>query len=160
MATFTDCEGTTWTIRITSGHLRDLKERHGIDLRDAFRPTAEENSLVAVFGDEEKFGQVMWFFLEDQAAKLNLDPRAFAYRFDGPTRDAAATALSEEILAFSHPRNADKAKAAFRAKKDEVNDVMGKAWDEVGRKSLTSGNGAAKLADGSESTVAPSASAS
>lgn len=159
MATFKDCEGHQWTIRVTSGHLLDLKDRHGIDLRDAFKPEAADNSLVAVFGDLEKFGQVMWFFCEDQARKLGLDERQFAYRFDGETADAAATALSEAVLTFSHPRNADKATAAFRAKRDQISDVMGKAWDQVANSPI-SGNGAANSAGAPESTPVPSASAS
>jgi hypothetical protein len=114
---------------------------------------------LQVFADLEKFGQVMWFFCEGQAKKVGLDATAFAYRFDGPTVDAAATALSEAVLTFSHPRTAEKAEAAFRAKKDQVTAVMGKAWDMVAASPI-SGNGAAKSEGEPASIPDPSASVS
>lgn len=158
MATFKDCEGKVWTIRITSGHYLRILDELKIDLKDAIKedpkPFAEK-----VFGDVRTYGELLWILCEAQAEKDGMTPEQFAFRFDGETNEAAMAALWEALISFSQPRAGAKAGEWFRKglnlRGDAINDALSKMTDSLTLESL-SGNSAASSA----STPAHSASAS
>lgn len=97
MAKFKDCLGRDWSLRITTRHLKPLRET-GFDVgacskgAEAFLPLA----------DPETLGRVLWVLVGPDAVKAGVSEDDFAGGFDGPTIHAATTALMEAIADFIH----------------------------------------------------------
>jgi hypothetical protein len=140
MPKFKDKEGKEWSIDITAGHLKPLREDFGIDLRDVLKP--EDNSLAEALGDPEKLGQILWVFCGPQAEKANITPEDFAFRLDGEAVERAGEALFKAVWAFFRPRTEERAGAAFRKGIDQMTAGTNAVWDKV-TESLTLNNGAA-----------------
>ena len=133
MAKFKDKTGREWEIEVTRGHLKRLRIDHQIDLRDALKDKREGNSVAEAIGDDERFGQLMWVFCEEQAESAGIEPEKFAYLFNGDvTRDATA-AIWEAIFDFFHGgRAAKKAGAAFQRGMERADQTLATVWEKAG----------------------------
>lgn len=130
MAKFKDREGKEWSIDITIGHLKALREDFGIDLRTALKPD-DTTFAEKVLADLEQLGRVLWVFCGPQAEKAGLDEEAFAFRFDGETVERAATALWQALWDFSRPRTGERAASLFRKGLDQIASGTNDALDKM-----------------------------
>ena len=96
---FTDLSGRTWTLEITTGTLKRLREQVSIDLKLLIKDKLA--ALVELLDDPERFVGVLWVLCESQAAKLNLTPEQFPEGFGGATLEAAGAAFVEAVALFS-----------------------------------------------------------
>lgn len=95
MAEFTDRAGRRWQIRITVGHLIELR-----DLWALATDPADAASGVAELADNVgKLATVLATLCDDQITREGLTPLEFAERLDFP---AALVALQQAILDFFH----------------------------------------------------------
>ena len=123
MAKFTDLVRREWTISLTSGDLRRVREQAGLDLGKALTNTDRLAELL--FGDVEMFGKVVWVLIEKQANALSITPEEFADGFDRDTFESASSAITDAILDFTQPRTvAEKKKEAIRGLKIAVEKVV------------------------------------
>lgn len=99
MATFTDRGGKTWELRITYGLLDRLKAV-GLDLDSL--SSEKGNPLAILIMDRRVLGSVLWILVEKQvlARTDSTTPEDFFADFDGPTLEAAGTALLDAVLDF------------------------------------------------------------
>lgn len=134
MATFKDREGKQWTVEVTHGHVKPLRDECGLDLQDVLKE-GEANPLagllVKMYGDPEQFGRLMWVICGRDAERANISPEDFAYRFNGQVMEDAATAVYEAVFEYFPPlrKAAKKAATAFREMMNQVTDAATKKVD-------------------------------
>jgi hypothetical protein len=116
VATFTDCEGRDWHLRLTVGDLPKLRDL-GFDLNGF---AAGEKLGEVLFADTERFVRIMLL--------LSRSPLSFeeaAAGFDGPTLEAAGMALLECFADFSpRSRLAQWMKGKFREGMARMDDLL------------------------------------
>jgi hypothetical protein len=152
LSKFKDADGKEWEVRVTVGHLRPLREL-GMDLKEFVKEGAEAGLADLLFGDPERFGQIMWVLCGAQAEKVGLTPEDFACRLDGESLDRAAVALVEGVVGFFRPGTGAKVAAVVRRGMDKATaravEKMGSLTDaDIDRllDSPTSKNGASNSA--------------
>lgn len=84
MSTFKDSTGKEWTVRITVGSIRRVRESVGVDVRKL-------DSWNTMAADMEKLGSVIWALAGGPASGVTLDD--FLDRLDGPAFAAAGEAF-------------------------------------------------------------------
>lgn len=155
MSKFADKTGQEWAVEITHGHLKALKRDCGIDLRDALKTDAENNTVAEAIGDSDKFGQLLWILCGEQARAAGIDPEAFAYRFDGNATRAAVAAIWEAVWDFFQgSKPAKKAAEAFAKAAAQTTSKLETAWEKAGN-SLASGSSDGTSGASAGSTPAP-----
>ena len=70
MATFTDTKGREWNLSLDLASMEHIRDVFKIDL---FNVWAEEADIWEFLDDLSKFGQVIWWMLEEQLAAQNVD---------------------------------------------------------------------------------------
>lgn len=101
MSQFTDRDGRTWSLGVTVGDLKPLRE-FGFDLNKIVGAGSGLGEIL--FAEPERLVGVLYHLCEKQAEKAGVTPEAFACLFDGPTIEAAGEALLEAVIDFS-PRS-------------------------------------------------------
>lgn len=97
MAKFTDREGREWSLSITVGDLKPLRE-FGFDLG---KITGSGKLLGEVlFGEPEKLVAVLFHLCERQADQRGVGPEDFAKGIDGSTLEQAGEAMVEAAIDF------------------------------------------------------------
>ena len=107
MATFKDCLGREYTVSITVGKLKPLREM-GLEIGKI--ATAGESLGTLLFGDPEKLVGALYLLTD---AKVDRDD--FDAGFDGPTMESAGEAILEAVCDF-YPRSAVAARMKGRVK--------------------------------------------
>lgn len=102
MAKFRDCKGREWILTITNGDIKPVRDRTGIELNKLLGNKDQFAELL--FGDSLKLGELIWVLCEEQVSKLGISELDFGRGFDGPTIEAAQTAVMEAVADFS-PRS-------------------------------------------------------
>lgn len=95
MATFTDRNSRTWTLRLTISRAEAIKDRLNLDLADP-----EFRDLIKLEGDSILTARTIFLLIDDNPPP---DPDDFFDAFDGDTFDAAAKALIEAVSDFFPP---------------------------------------------------------
>lgn len=97
MATFKDTAGDEWAVRLTAAALGRLRTDAGVSLVAA--TFAEQ---VGKLYDEEpdRFGRCLWVLCRKQAEAGGLAEDDFADRLDGPTVQAALSAVFDALADF------------------------------------------------------------
>jgi hypothetical protein len=88
----------TWTLTLTIGPARQIKQRYGIDLPAAWRDNWA--GLDALLADVWTFLDVLWHLVEPAAKERNVDRAAFEASLDEAATTAAADALRAAIVGF------------------------------------------------------------
>jgi hypothetical protein len=157
MAKFKDPSGREWTVGITHGHLKALKREQGLDLREALKPQGGE--MTAALDDSDKFLDLMWFFLKDQAKAAGVDRDAFDMLFDRDTTVEAVAAVWSAVWDFYRGQKAGvEARATLLAAANQVEDATVSVLQKA-TASLTSKSSAGSTEGSSESTPGRSPSA-
>lgn len=100
MKSFTDKNGSAWSINLDVGTLLSIKQELGFDILD------NPGDFPANVSD---FVNVLWVALREQIENQNLDEIGFAKCLDGETVNTATDCFIEELANFFLP--VDKAKA-------------------------------------------------
>lgn len=111
MATFNDRLGRTWQIDLDTDAIRQVRKNHGIAFGEVL---ANEAKLLDLYGDVEKYVDVLFDLCEDQARVKEVDTRGFAKGIDGPTLERSRSALYEAIVNFYQPLIAGEVVAGTR----------------------------------------------
>lgn len=98
MASFVDCKGRSWQVRLTLGLLTEVREQAGVKLGEVLR--TEQGLADFVFGDVEQLGRVLWCCCREQAEAAGVAPEEFTRGFDGPTLEAATEAVLGSVADF------------------------------------------------------------
>ena len=117
MSKFRDAEGREWKLSLTVGMVTRLRTDAGFELGKA---SSADRLGEMLFANPETVARVLWVMIERQAEPLGVTPEAFADGLDGPTIEAASTAILEAIIDFFH-----RAQPAA-AMKNKLPEVLGK----------------------------------
>lgn len=98
MAAFTDATGREWVVVVTFGHLKPMREKHGIDTKAKIRDFLQ--SLGDTIGDPDRLYLLLLLLCADQIEREKLDPESFARVLSGDALRQAAAAVSDAILDF------------------------------------------------------------
>ena len=159
MATFTDRRGQAWEVELTAGDLKRIRQKCGVDLRDALKPGG--GSFTEALDDPERFLELMWLLCGQQATMPRDD---FEALFDRDTAVAAVAAIWEATWDFFRGRKAGpEARRTLLAAVDQVEDgtaaLLVKATEAV-KSGRTSSASVTSSPASSASTSDPSPSAS
>lgn len=97
MQTFADKDGLNWTISVTIGTIRSIKQALGYDLMPG--PTAGDQ-LSRLAYDYEALVNAIYLCCKRQADERSIDDQAFGELFDGQALDAACEAFMEAYQSF------------------------------------------------------------
>jgi len=113
MKSFTDAQGRAWSIRLTLGSAKLVRDKLGVDL---LQPESGDPPLLTRIGtDEVLLGEVLCALLEDQFEAHKVTDDDVRAGFDGRTMLAAQDAFYAELVDFfqSRGRN-DRARAVAK----------------------------------------------
>lgn len=96
---FKDLRGDVWTLAVTLGSARRLKNEVGVDLGNI----GDGRLFLELATDPYKFGSVLWVLLESQAASRSVSLDDFLDRIDGDVVDAAVGAFGAALVNFTPP---------------------------------------------------------
>ena len=110
MSKFTDAKGRDWTVAITTGAIKTVRQRLDVDLVDLNQSTMER-----LADDFVLLVDVLWVLCEQQAANKQppVDAEDFGESLVGDPIEAACSALTEAIADF-FPRPEEIAAAASK----------------------------------------------
>lgn len=95
--TFKDAAGRTWTLALSIGKARRIKDATAVD----FGAVADGRVFLELGADPFKLCAVLFLLCEAQADLQNVTPEAFAEALDGEAIDAAMEALIAAIVLFT-----------------------------------------------------------
>ena len=129
MAKFKDAEKRSWSLKVTVGSLKKVKEDTDIDL--GFIVSGKLQKLQDILEDPFSLAAVLYSLCEDQAEEREISPDDFAGMLFGETFEKAVEALIDSIVDF-YPRQKSQvlrdALAKERAKQEQD---MEKALEEL-----------------------------
>jgi hypothetical protein len=158
MAKFTDHTGHEWQVELFVGHLKPLRESHGLNTRATAKDFSKQ--LGDLIGDEEKLYEVLLLLCERQLKERGIGPEDFAFLLGGVAIRDAAAAVVEAIESFRQGPSAAKEKAAgIRAVMEQADEATARDFREKAP-SLISRLFAGSSPESSESTPTPEPSAS
>lgn len=133
MAAFRDAKGREWTVKLTRGDLRRVREQTGIELGKLL---ADRDQLAAVvFGDPENVWKVLWVLIEAQAAERGIDKDGLEDAWDEDAAGGALDALVVAVANFTLPRSVSaKAVATIRSGMVKVSEAMSLEAETLMRK--------------------------
>lgn len=101
MKTFKDASGDEWMIKLDVGVCEVVNELADLDLMVCLTgPNKFQEMIAEQSASLFKFGKTLWALCRDEATERNLDQKAFAKRFDGPTLGSAFRAFTDEVASF------------------------------------------------------------
>lgn len=121
MASFKDCEGREWSVRITHGDALRIRGEVKVDLYKLLDGKMEK--LAALLADPEKLVAVVWCLVEKQADRGGIDEVGFGMALDGDATEGMAEALMDALADFTPNRRAREALRKALAKGKEVADL-------------------------------------
>jgi hypothetical protein len=123
MATFRDKLDREWVIDLTAGDLRRVRVAASVELGKLL--TQPDKLADVLFGDREKFGQVLWVLCGSQAEKLFVTEDTFADGLDAPAISLAAVAVLAAVADFTQPpKTAEATKEALRGLMEKADGAM------------------------------------
>lgn len=116
MNQFTDANGKVWTLTLTLGDIRRVRQECGVDLGEFL---TKPESFAENIADPEKLGAVLWVLCKKQAGDVT--PETFADGFDGPTIQSAIKKLAGAIADFyQSPEMAKVIKAGVESRVEKL----------------------------------------
>ncbi len=109
MASFTDSDGRSWTLRIDVSAIRRVRKALGLDLLDL----AGGPLLERVAADPVLLVDLLYALARGQAEEHDVDAEAFGAGLVGDAIDAATAALLEALADFFPSRKAALLKAVI-----------------------------------------------
>lgn len=102
MRTFKDSTGREWTIDVTVGAVKRVRELTQVDLFSIFTQAGS-----AVFNDPVKLVDVLYALCRDQAEKMAVSDLQFGESLVGDSIEAAADAMVDAVVDFFPERRRD-----------------------------------------------------
>jgi len=96
--TFKDAAGREWTLKITVGDLKPVREATGVKIAEL--PNDNLKPFGELLKDPEKFCAVIWCLIRDDAARLDVTEAGFFKSLGGDSAEHAAHALYEAVADF------------------------------------------------------------
>lgn len=122
MNKFTDGNKNEWTINLTLGDIKRVRNETEIDLNKLLRNATDFGELLF---DPERIGALLWVLCERQAIAKNITPEMFYDSFDGDNLRQAYHALVCAVADFCQtPKIASEMKANL-SKMIETGDKKG-----------------------------------
>ncbi|MEM1213786.1 MAG: hypothetical protein AAGI68_15970 [Planctomycetota bacterium] len=122
MARFTDGEGREWSLRLTVGGIKRVKEAMDMDLSEVIESDTLERLQHVLTATE-----VLWLLIEPEAERHGVTAASFGESLAGDEYAAALEALLEAVVDFSPgPR-----RAMLRRMLEASKTLQGRAADEV-----------------------------
>ncbi|NLG44791.1 MAG: hypothetical protein GX547_16235 [Phycisphaerae bacterium] len=112
MPHFTDSTGRVWTLAVTIGAARHIKNAGIVDL---LNPDANDPPLAQRLLNTETVIDLIWLLTADQIEKAGMSQDDFLRALDGPAALAAETALREALTDFFRDRRDDLVRALEKA---------------------------------------------
>lgn len=129
VAKFTDNSGQEWEAGIVFGHLKTMRESHGINTRAT--PKDFFASVAEVVGDEVKLYDLLLLLCAKQMKDRNIGPEEFGMLLGGETLRQASVAVTDALFDFCQGPNAAKEMAeAIRAAMTKADVKIGEAIKE------------------------------
>lgn len=100
MTEFTDSTGQTWTLILTLGSAKYIKDKSNINLLDPSSMVDDDNKMLRLFSDDLFVGDIIWNLIDKQADDRKLSQETVFSRFDGATISKAQEAFLKEYHAF------------------------------------------------------------
>lgn len=120
---FRDANGRAWSIEITAGVLRRVREATGIKLGEILTNRLE---FEKIYDDEERFGRVLYELCWIQASGETKE--AFLERLGGDAIREGRDAIVEAVANFTQPREISAAFALnWKSRRDEVLSSIGRS---------------------------------
>jgi hypothetical protein len=158
LATFHDSAGAEWAVDIKFGHLKALREKHGIDTKGKTKDFLQ--GIGDAIGDPERLYDLLLLLCAGQAAERGLDAEKFAMVLGGGALRAAASAVADALLDFCQgPTVGREMGESVRAAMTEMDARMGdgiRTATPTLISKLSAGN--SRASSGATPTPAPSAS--
>ncbi len=98
MTAFSDQSGRTWNVRITNLSIRDVKARHGLDLRELLND--ECRPLLELISDSLKLSEVLYTICREQAIEQGVTVDHFLDAFYGDVSEQASEAFCNAFVDF------------------------------------------------------------
>lgn len=98
MASFNDKTGKAWKLDLNFNLWGKIKDSTGINLLEITSPESESLEKLSSF---ENLGNVLWLFVEDQAAADGVDRETFWKGLNGPAMEAGTRAILENLEEFT-----------------------------------------------------------
>ncbi len=106
MPSFNDQAGRTWNVRITNLSIRDVKARHGLDLRELLND--ECRPLLELISDSLKLSEVLYTICREQAIEQGVTVDHFLDAFYGDVSSRQAKLFVMRLSIFSRIPSYDK----------------------------------------------------
>lgn len=126
VATFKDSTGGEWELAISFGRAARMKREVGFDL-DAASDETGGSLVAAVYGRPQALADVIWFLVREQVEAKGLTREQFEDRLTWKEADAAADALWEAVLDFTHRRRSPALKARLPEIFKRIDDAAARA---------------------------------
>ena len=122
MATFKDCEGKNWTVKITVETIRQVRDALGVNLLDVVSQKREDHLIDRLASDPVLLVDVLYVVCKEEADKAQIDSRAFGARLAGDAVADATNALLGSLSDF-FPAQRGKVLRRVLGKVGEVRDA-------------------------------------
>jgi len=132
MASFTDSDGRSWTLRIDVSAIRRVRKALDVDLLDL----AGGPLLERVAGDPVLLVDLLYALARGQADEQGVDAEAFGAGLVGDAIDAATAALLEALADFFPSRKAALLKAVIEKGQTLADRLQARAEKKVAEMNL------------------------
>ncbi len=131
MAKFKDAEKRQWSLKITVGALKRVKDETEIDM--GFVVNGELDKLKDVLSCPFSIAAVLYTLCSDQIEERELTPEEFSELLYGDTFEKAVEALIESILDFFPRQKAQVLRDALAKEKARQDKELEKALEELSK---------------------------
>lgn len=107
----------SWQVSITYGVIKVIRATHGVNLMEPDKPVAtdsDSSAFLVLRYDLEKFVDIVWELIKDQAAREQVGGEQFALSLDGTGFSACRDAFFSEWVDFFQSAGAPEKGAALR----------------------------------------------
>lgn len=129
MAKFKDSEKRSWSLKITVGSLKKVKDDTTIDL--GYIASGKLENLEATLSNPFDLCAILYSLCEDQVEERNMTPEDFASMLHGDTFEAAIETFVESILDFYPRQKAQVLRAALAKEKEKQDKQLKEAIKEL-----------------------------
>lgn len=113
VAGFSDLEGRRWTLKVTIGAVKRIREGLQLDLFAA----ADGGMFKELAAEPEKICAVIWALIHSQAKAADVDEAAFWDAVDDTVLNDATTAFFEALVDFFHADKREPLRIVLRKMK-------------------------------------------
>jgi hypothetical protein len=118
MSTFTDKDGKDWSLELTVGIVKRIRNRHQLDI-----VALDKGALEQLATDPMLLADVLFVICEEEVKSREMSAEEFALALGGNAIDDATNALVEAIIDF-FPRRRRPLLRQARAKLDQLEKIQ------------------------------------